>query len=147
MESGCRIPFRPALVCLRGREHERTAAGASVFRSELGDSSLCHEVWARLATSPRVVAACVALVALRLICGLEHAAFKFALWLSLALLVSLAWISHAAAASAQPFGLLNDALHLYAAAAWDGWIALPRDLSKDDPGRGSDADLAALFHA
>jgi copper resistance protein D len=46
------------------------------------------------------------------------------LWLlSLVLLVSLAWISHAAAASVQPLGLLGDALHLCAAGAWIGGLA------------------------
>jgi len=46
------------------------------------------------------------------------------LWLlSVALLVSLAWISHAAATRAQPLGLLGDALHLCAAGAWIGGLA------------------------
>jgi putative copper resistance protein D len=46
------------------------------------------------------------------------------LWfLSVALLVSLAWISHAAAAPVQPLGLLGDALHLCAAGAWIGGLA------------------------
>jgi putative copper resistance protein D len=46
------------------------------------------------------------------------------LWLlSLVLLVSLAWISHAAAARVQPLGLLGDALHLCAAGAWIGGLA------------------------
>jgi copper resistance protein D len=42
--------------------------------------------------------------------------------LSVVLLGSLAWISHAAAASVQPFGLLGDALHLCAAGAWIGGL-------------------------
>src|SRR5437763_11098025 len=42
-----------------------------------------------------------------------------ALWLlSVVLLVSLAWISHAAAAGVQPITLIGDALHLCAAGAW-----------------------------
>jgi putative copper resistance protein D len=41
---------------------------------------------------------------------------------SVVLLVSLAWISHAAAARAQPLGLLGDALHLCAAGAWIGGL-------------------------
>jgi len=46
------------------------------------------------------------------------------LWLlSVVLLVSLAWISHAAAARVQPLGLLGDALHLCAAGAWIGGLA------------------------
>jgi putative copper resistance protein D len=45
------------------------------------------------------------------------------LWLlSIALLVSLAWISHAAAARVQPLGLLGDALHLCAAGGWLGGL-------------------------
>jgi putative copper resistance protein D len=46
-----------------------------------------------------------------------------ALWLlSIALLVSLAWISHAAAAGMQPLGLIGDLLHLCAAGAWIGGL-------------------------
>jgi putative copper resistance protein D len=46
------------------------------------------------------------------------------LWfLSAVLLVSLAWISHAAAAMVQPLGLLGDALHLCAAGGWIGGLA------------------------
>ncbi|HWY40156.1 MAG TPA: CopD family protein [Chthoniobacterales bacterium] len=46
------------------------------------------------------------------------------LWLfSVVLLVSLAWISHAAAARVQPLGLLGDALHLCAAGTWIGGLA------------------------
>ncbi|PYL06207.1 MAG: hypothetical protein DME33_14325 [Verrucomicrobia bacterium] len=44
-------------------------------------------------------------------------------FLSVVLLVSLAWISHAAAARMQPLGLLGDALHLCAAGAWIGGLA------------------------
>ncbi len=45
------------------------------------------------------------------------------LWLlSIPLLVSLAWISHAAAARGQPIGLIRDALHLCAAGAWIGGL-------------------------
>jgi putative copper resistance protein D len=46
-----------------------------------------------------------------------------ALWLlSVVLLVSLAWISHAAAARVQPIGLIGDALHLCAVGAWIGGL-------------------------
>jgi putative copper resistance protein D len=46
-----------------------------------------------------------------------------ALWvLSVVLLVSLAWISHAAAAGVQPMNLIGDALHLCAAGAWIGGL-------------------------
>jgi copper resistance protein D len=45
------------------------------------------------------------------------------LWLvSVVFLVSLAWISHAAAASAHPLGLLGDMLHLCAAGGWIGGL-------------------------
>jgi copper resistance protein D len=48
---------------------------------------------------------------------------KLVLWLlALILVVSLAWISHAAAASRQPLGLLGDAFHLCAAGAWMGGL-------------------------
>jgi putative copper resistance protein D len=50
-------------------------------------------------------------------------ACEFVAWLlSVVLLVSLAWISHAAAVSTQPLGTLGDAVHLYAAAAWIGGL-------------------------
>jgi copper resistance protein D len=42
--------------------------------------------------------------------------------LAFVLLISLAWISHAAAASPQPLGLLGDALHLCAAGGWIGGL-------------------------
>jgi putative copper resistance protein D len=46
------------------------------------------------------------------------------LWLlSVVLLISLAWISHAAAAAVHPFGALGDMLHLCAAGAWIGGLA------------------------
>jgi putative copper resistance protein D len=43
-------------------------------------------------------------------------------FVSIVLVVSLAWISHAAAARVQPLGLLGDALHLCAASAWIGGL-------------------------
>ena len=47
----------------------------------------------------------------------------FILWLlSVVLLVSLAWISHAAAVRVQPLGLLGDAVHLCAAGLWIGGL-------------------------
>ena len=46
------------------------------------------------------------------------------LWLvSVVLLVSLALISHAAAATMQPFGVLGDMIHLCAAGLWIGGLA------------------------
>jgi len=45
------------------------------------------------------------------------------LWLaSVVLLVSPAWISHAAAATVQPFGVLGDMIHLCAAGLWIGGL-------------------------
>jgi putative copper resistance protein D len=45
------------------------------------------------------------------------------LWLaSVVSLISLAWISHAAAATVHPFGLLGDMLHLCAAGVWIGGL-------------------------
>lgn len=50
-------------------------------------------------------------------------ALTLALFLvSVVLLVSLAWISHAAAARVQPLGVLGDALHLCAASVWIGGL-------------------------
>jgi copper resistance protein D len=43
-------------------------------------------------------------------------------FLSVVLLVSLAWISHAAAARVQPLGLLGDGVHLCAAGGWIGGL-------------------------
>lgn len=42
--------------------------------------------------------------------------------ISIVLLVSLAWISHAAATRVQPLGLLGDAIHLCAASVWIGGL-------------------------
>jgi putative copper resistance protein D len=45
------------------------------------------------------------------------------LWLiSVVFLISLAWISHAAAATLHPFGVLGDMLHLCAAGLWMGGL-------------------------
>jgi putative copper resistance protein D len=47
----------------------------------------------------------------------------FILWLlGMIFLVSLAWISHAAAARVQPLGIIGDALHLCAAGGWIGGL-------------------------
>jgi len=48
---------------------------------------------------------------------------SLALWfLSFLLPISLAWISHAAAARTQPLGVISDALHLCAAGGWIGGL-------------------------
>jgi putative copper resistance protein D len=70
-----------------------------------------------------LIAACLALMTLRSLRGRRQTSLKFALWLlGASFLVSLAWISHPAAAPEQPLGLLADALHLSAAGAWMGGL-------------------------
>jgi putative copper resistance protein D len=65
----------------------------------------------------------LALVALGFTQQSLRKALTLVLWpLALLFLVSLAWISHAAAAGAQPLGLLGDALHLCAAGGWIGGL-------------------------
>jgi putative copper resistance protein D len=64
-----------------------------------------------------------ALVALRVAqFQARHALIMAVFLISIVLLVSLAWISHAAAARLQPLGLLGDALHLCAASVWIGGL-------------------------
>ncbi|HXA09860.1 MAG TPA: CopD family protein [Chthoniobacterales bacterium] len=70
-----------------------------------------------------VIGLALALVAVGLPRKNSRHALTLALWpLALVLLVSLAWISHAAAARSQPLGLLGDALHLCAAGGWIGGL-------------------------
>ena len=52
----------------------------------------------------------------------RHALIMAVFLVSIVLVVSLAWISHAAAARVQPLGLLGDALHLCAASVWIGGL-------------------------
>ena len=52
----------------------------------------------------------------------RHALIMAMFLVSIVLLVSLAWISHAAAARVQPLGLVGDALHLCAAGVWIGGL-------------------------
>jgi putative copper resistance protein D len=52
----------------------------------------------------------------------RHALVMIVFLVSIVLLVSLAWTSHAAAARVQPLGLLGDALHLCAASVWIGGL-------------------------
>jgi putative copper resistance protein D len=71
-----------------------------------------------------LIAAAFAFVALGLAQVKARRGLMPVLWLlSVILLVSLAWISHAAAARAHPFGLLGDVLHLCAAGMWIGGLA------------------------
>jgi copper resistance protein D len=70
-----------------------------------------------------LIALAFALVALGLARAQARHALIMAVFLtSILLLVSLAWVSHAAAASAQPLGVLGDALHLCAASVWIGGL-------------------------
>jgi len=71
-----------------------------------------------------LIAAAFALVAAALVKVEARRAVISVLWLvSVVLLVSLAWISHAAAASVHSLGLLGDMLHLCAAGGWIGGLA------------------------
>jgi len=70
-----------------------------------------------------VMAVAFALAALTLAQDLVRRGLLLILWLlSVVLLISLAGISHAAAARVQPLGVLGDALHLCAASAWIGGL-------------------------
>jgi len=70
-----------------------------------------------------LIAAAFVLVASALAQVKARRAVIAVLWLvSVVLLVSLAWISHAAAAGTTPFGLLGDMLHLCAAGLWIGGL-------------------------
>src|SRR4029077_19201105 len=53
----------------------------------------------------------------------RHVLIMAVFLVSIVLVVSLTWISHAAAARVQPLGLLGDALHLCAASVWIGGLA------------------------
>jgi putative copper resistance protein D len=94
------------------RAFSMTAWQAVLFETEFG------RVWQfRLGLIP------VAFVLAALGFARMRRALILALFLiSLALLISLSWISHAAAVRAQPLGLLGDALHLCAAGAWIGGL-------------------------
>jgi copper resistance protein D len=71
-----------------------------------------------------VLAVAVALVALGLAQDELARTLILVLWLlSLGFLLSLAWVSHAAATRTQPLGLLGDAVHLCAAGVWLGGLA------------------------
>jgi putative copper export protein len=70
-----------------------------------------------------LIAAAFVLAALRPWGGRMQTPLRSVMWLlAAAILVSLAWISHVAAASEQPLGLLSDAFHLSAAGAWIGGL-------------------------
>jgi len=70
-----------------------------------------------------LIAAAFVLVALALAQVKARRTLIVVLWLvSVVLLVSLAWISHAAAATVHPFGVSGDMLHLCAAGLWIGGL-------------------------
>jgi putative copper resistance protein D len=70
-----------------------------------------------------LIATAFALAALCLAQAKARRALILILWLlSVVLLVSLAWISHAAATRAHRFGLLGDCIHLCAAGVWIGGL-------------------------
>ncbi len=70
-----------------------------------------------------LIAAAFALAAICLAQVKAPMALMPVLWLlSVVLLVSLAWISHAAAAGADSVGLLSDGIHLCAAGVWMGGL-------------------------
>ena len=96
------------------RAFSTTAWQAVLFETEFG------RVWQlRLG----LIAVAFVLAALGFAQDRLRRALTLALFLvSVALLISLAWISHAAAARVQPLGLLGDAFHLCAAGAWIGGL-------------------------
>jgi putative copper resistance protein D len=70
-----------------------------------------------------LIAAAFVLVASALAQVKVRRALVAVLWLvSVVFLVSLAWISHAAAATVRPYGVLGDMLHLCAAGVWIGGL-------------------------
>lgn len=95
------------------------AFSGTAWRTVLFETGFGHVWQLRLG----LMAAAAALVGLRLTQAHRQSALKLGLWLiGLVLLVSLAWISHAAAASTRPLGLLGDALHLCATGGWIGGL-------------------------
>jgi putative copper resistance protein D len=91
-----------------------SAWGAVLFETQFG------RVWQlRLG----LIAAAFVLVASALAQVKARRALVVVLWLvSVVLLISLTWISHAAAATVHPFGVLGDMLHLCAAGLWIGGL-------------------------
>ena len=110
--------FSLEVTNMSGLPFAQAFAGPS-WRTVLFATRFGHVWQARLI----LIVACFLLVARRLTIDRSRSGLRFALWfLATALLVSLAWISHAAAAAVQPLGLFGDALHLAAVGAWMGGI-------------------------
>ncbi len=92
---------------------------ASAWKTVLLETVFGHVWQFRLG----VIAAALLLAVLSLTRNEPQRPIVLTLWLlSIVLLVSLAWISHAAAARVQPIGLIGDAFHLCAAGAWIGGL-------------------------
>jgi len=93
-----------------------TAWGTVLFKTQFG------RVW-ELRLGLIATAFVLVLVALGVGKVKARRALMLVLWLiSVILLISLAWISHAAAARAHPFGASGDMLHLCAAGFWIGGL-------------------------
>jgi putative copper resistance protein D len=96
------------------------AFSATAWRTVLFETQFGHVWQFRLG----LIAVAFALVASGLAQDEVRRALILVLWLlSVVLLISLSWISHAAAARVQPLGLLGDTFHLCAAGAWLGGLA------------------------
>lgn len=95
------------------------AFSASAWRTVLLQTKFGRVWQARLG----VIMLLFALIALRFSEDKPRRARAIVVWLlSIVLLVSLAWISHAAAVSKQPLGVFGDAVHLCASGAWIGGL-------------------------
>jgi copper resistance protein D len=96
----------------------KNAVSATAWRTVLFETQFGRVWQLRLC----LIASGFALVASGLVKVKARSALVPVLWLlSVVLLVSLAWISHAAA-TAHPLGLLGDVLHLCAAGGWIGGL-------------------------
>jgi copper resistance protein D len=97
----------------------KSAFAATAWRTVLFETQFGRVWQLRLG----VIAAAFALVATGLAEVKARRTLISVLWLlSVVFLVSLAWISHAAAASVCPLGLLGDMLHLCAVGGWIGGL-------------------------
>lgn len=97
----------------------KSAFAATAWRTVLFETQFGRVWQLRLG----VIAAAFALVATGLAEVKARRTLISVLWLlSVVFLVSLAWISHAAAASVSPLGLLGDMLHLCAVGGWIGGL-------------------------
>jgi copper resistance protein D len=97
----------------------KSAFAATAWRTVLFETQFGRVWQLRLG----LIAAAFVLVASALAQVKAPRALVVVLWLvSVVLLTSLAWISHAAAATVHPFGVLGDMLHLCAAGFWIGGL-------------------------